>query len=335
MLTHTTEERLALLLSVLGTEASTAAFKSMNPTRAKYVEQLLADYLADPPSREEVEYVVKDFNSYFSFALDALGPQIKEAGEKKKSGGPGGSRNAEDSPNAVKDKTVYFTEIDSTGSVTDDLNQLNPFQIASALQEDHPKTIALVIRKLATPLAAAVLENMPDEVRTDAVVYLSQESTIPQAIVDQVLRSAFDKANSVRFKKQEVKVAESLAELMRSLPKGMRKELVERLTTEDPDLVNEIRSRLYVFEDLLRIEDRDLQKILGEIETDILIVGLQKADPEIHKRLLSNLSKRARQTIDEEMQYKVGIPQEEIDEARQKLVDTISRLDEAGEITLN
>lgn len=337
MLIHTIEERLALLLSVLGTEASTAAFKSMNPTRAKYVGQLLTDYQADPPSREEVEYVINDFNKYFSFAMDALGPQIKEAGKNKKSGSgtSGGSDTTSRAPAEAEDQTIYFPEVDSTGDVVADLNRLNPFQVAAALENDHPKTIALVLRKLAIPLAAAVLENLPESVRTDSVVYLSQESTIPQPIVEQVLLSAFDKANSVRCKKQEVKVSEGLAELMRSLPKDMRKELFERLTIEDPELVEEIRLKLYVFDDLLRIDDRDMQKVLGEIETDILIVGLQKADPELIERLLNNLSKRARQTIKEEMQYKVGVPQEEIDQARQKLVDTIGRLDEEGDITLN
>lgn len=336
MLSLTTEERLALLLSVLGDKASAAAFKSMNPTRAKYVEQLLNEYKLDPPSPDEVEYVVKDFNNYFSFAMEALGPQIKQATERIKisqaAGGQAGG------PASSKPQITYFEPIEPSTDPVDpvaDLNRLDPFQIGVALASDHPKTVALVLRKLEPGLAASVVETLAEESRADAVVFLSQESTVPERIVQQVLLSTFEKANSVTYRKDEVDQAKVLAELMRALPKEMRNELIERLTEENEELVESVRSQLYVFEDLLRLDDRDMQKVLGEIETDILIVALQKADNVLVKKLLGNLSKRARQTIEEEMQYKSGVSQEEIDEARTRLVETLGRLDEEGEVTLS
>jgi flagellar motor switch protein FliG len=334
MLTLTTDERLALLLSVLGEDASTAAFKSMNPTKATYVQRLLQELKLDPPSHDEIEYVVQDFNNYFAFALETLGPQIREETEALAN---------EDEPDIVakaqaakKVKPKSFAPIEVSDNIVNDLNKLDAYQIATALEHDHPKTIALVLRQLETPLAAAVLENISqEETRSDTVVFLSQESTISEQIVKQVLRSSFDKANSIKSRENKVDQAKVLAELMRSLPKDMRKTLIERLTEENPELIEQVRSKLYVFDDLLRLDDRDVQKILGEVETDILIVALQKADPMLSKKLLGNLSKRARQTIEEEMEYKSGVAQEEIDEARQKLVDVIGKLDESGDITLN
>jgi len=334
MLKLTSEERLALLLSVLGDEASSAAFKSMNPTRAKYVKQLLGEFQADPPSREEVEYVVEDFNHYFSFAMETLEPHIRESSSaaSDSSSATGKSKTI---PSGSEPVVTYFEPIESTGDPVDDLNRLDPYQIAAALGQDHPKTIALVLRKLKTPLAAAVLEELSESSRSDAVVFMSQESTVPEKIVQQVLQSTFEKANSVSCRKQHVDQAQVLAELMRSLSKPMRNQLMERLQEEDPELVVALRAKLYVFEDLLRLDDRDVQKILGEVETDILIVALQKADEELVQRLLNNLSKRARQTIEEEMEYKSNVDQVEIDEARQKLVEALGRLDESGDVTLN
>jgi flagellar motor switch protein FliG len=327
MATYTTEERLALLLSVLGKDASKAAFKSMHPTRAKYVEQLLAEYQVEPPSSDEIDYVVNDFNKYFAFAMETMGAQLGKTAQAAAA--------EADKKAAGKSKVGYFEVIQPSGDVIHDLNRLHAFQIASAVANDHPKTIALVLRNLDSRLAAAVLEQMPEDARLEAAVFLTQESTVPDRIVNQVLQSTFEKGNSVRSRKEDVDKAQVMAELLRSLPKDIRKQLLDRLASENPDLVSSVRAKLYVFEDVLRLGDRDVQKVLGEIETDILIVGLQQADEKLVDRLLSNLSKRARQTIQEEMEYKSGVAQEEIDEARQQLVAALGALDESGDITLH
>jgi flagellar motor switch protein FliG len=334
MLTFSTEERLALLLNVLGDEATDAAMTTMNPTQANFVKQLLAEYKMDPPSAEEVEFVVNDFNKFFSFALETLAPQLEEATE----GAAAGKKKKKPVPAAASagDAEIEtFPVLKASDDPVADLNKLNPYQIAVALEMDHPKTVAMVLRYLNTSLAAAVIEDLPESTRTDCVVFLSQPSTVPDRIVQQVLESTFERGNSVLTKKNEVDQADSLAQLMRSLPKEMRKEMIERLTEENEELVNAVRSKLYVFDDILRLDDRDVQKLLGEVETDNLIVGLQRAEKELLDRILGNLSKRAKETIEEEMQYKTGVTDDEVDAARQTLVEAIGRLDEAGEITLN
>lgn len=335
MLSLTSEERMALLLSVLGEEASGAAFKSMNPTRANYIKKLLDEYQAEPPSRDEIEYVVNDFNHYFSFAMETLEPHIRSSAKKSNDGESAIDEDEAIAQQGTKPLVTNFDPIEPSDDPVEDLNKLDAYQIATALGNDHPKTIALVLRKLDTPLAAAVLSELTDSIRSDAVVFMSQPSTVPEKIVHQVLISTFEKANSVTDRKAHVDQAAVLAELMRSLPKDMRNQLIDRLNEEDPDMVTEIRSKLYIFEDLLRLDDRDVQKILGEVETDILIVALQKAPSKLVRHLLDNLSKRARQTIEEEMEYKANVSVEEIDEARRGLVEALGRLDEAGDVKLN
>lgn len=335
MLKLTTEERLALLLTILGQDIANAALAKINPTRAKFVAKLLEDFKQDPPSSEEVDFIVEDFNKYFSFALTALGPEIEKANRKAKKNKkePEPDEEPVDASEAGPRITLY-DHVNPTGDITHDLNQLNSYQIATALQNDHPKTIALVIRHLTTELSAKVIQKLDESTRNAVIVVLSQPSTVPQLIADKVVQTTFTKANAVRSRREEVGQAEALAQLMRSLPKDIRNDLIEKLTDEDEALVQEIRSQLYVFSDLHRLDDRDIQKVLGETETDILIVALQQADPKLTAKLLGNLSKRARQTIEEEMQYKTGVSDMEIDEARGKLVEVVGRLDEAGEITL-
>ena len=335
MLTFSTEERLALLLNVLGEEATKAAFGSMNPTRANYVKQLLTEYKADPPSAEEVDFVVDDFNKYFSFALDALAPELADGNQAGALSSRGKTNTASPAKSSKDSDKQNFTVYTATTDPVHDLNQLDPYQIAMALEMDHPKTVAMVLRHLETSVAAAVIEGLPAATRSDCIVFLSQPSTVPDRIVQQVLASTFERGNSVLAKEEEVDQADNLAKLMRSLPKDMRKAMIERLAEEDADLVELVRAKLYVFEDVLRMDDRDVQKLLGEVETDSLIVALQRAEEKIIDRVLGNLSKRAVETMEEEMQYKTGVSDEEIDEARQSLVVVIAKLDDAGEIKLN
>jgi flagellar motor switch protein FliG len=328
MSAFTTEERLALLLNVLGDDAASVAFQAMNPTRAKYIRQLLDDLRIDPPSSEEIEYVIGDFHQYFRFAMQALGADLPEGSSEGSAAGKNSEQDAD------QKKVVYFSKITPSDNPIDDLNRLDPYQVATALDGDHPKTVAMVLRHLDTRHAAKAMEFLSADVRSELIVFLSQESTVPFPIVNQVLKSTVEKANTVDCREEEIDQASVLAELMRSLPKDMRVELMAKLQQSDEELTQNVKSKLYLFQDVLRLDDRDVQKILGEVETDGLIVALQRADQELCDKLLNNLSKRARESIMEEMQYKEGVSDEEIAEARTQLVAALARLDENGEIKL-
>ena len=320
----TTEERIALLLNVLGDDVAQVAFQSMNPTRANFIRQLLDDFKNNPPSEEEVDFVLGDFNQYFDFALNTLSPQLQ----------PNEEDSNHDDAARSDSNVIQFPPLERTDDPIFDLNRLDPWQIASAIAEDHPKTVALVAQALSTELAAKVLEQLPADTRSAAIIELSKKASVAPTVLHSMLTSIVDKAASIRCRKEEVDQSQILAELMRSFPKKLRTELMEKLEETDSDLCQNVKSNLYLFEDVLRLDDRDVQKILGEVETDNLIVGLQRADQEIVDKLLNNLSKRARETILEEMQYKTNATDEEIELARKSVIEVLARLDESGDITL-
>ncbi len=325
MIAFTTNERLALLLSVLGEEAATTAFQAMHPTRATYLRKLLNEFKSDPPSAEEVDYVIGDFNQYFQFAMQTWGPEIDQANSQvaKKT-----------SSKSTKSPLIYFPKLTPTNDPIADLNRLDPFQIAQAIADDHPKTVALVLRNIDTKQAAKILELLSTEVRNDAIVFMTRDSTVTAPIVNQVLKSTVQKAVSVEFRAEEVDQSQVLADLMRSLPKTIRVELMVQLEESDLELAQKVKSKLYSFEDLLRLDDRDIQKLLAEVETDSLIVSLQRCDQVLIDRLLKNLSKRARESIIEEMEFKIGVSDEELEASRSKLVAALARLDDSGQIKM-
>ncbi|MEQ1906688.1 MAG: FliG C-terminal domain-containing protein, partial [Pirellulaceae bacterium] len=160
------------------------------------------------------------------------------------------------------------------------------------------------------------------------------ELTIPQPIVEQVLKTTVIKACSVDFRPESVDQSQVVADLLRSLPKTIRTELINKLEKNDPEFAEKVKDKLYLFKDILRLQDRDVQKLLGQIETDSLIVALQQCEQELIDKLLNNLSKRARESIIEEMEFKRGVSDEELLEARKKIVDALAKLDEHGEIKL-
>ncbi len=331
MSAFTTEERIALLLSILGKEVADATMRELNPTRANYIQRLVKDYQANPPSEEETSYVLDDFLKYFHFALRQLEPEIKDSAARA----AGEEEAARKTKQTRHSKITYFPKLVPGRDPVADLNQLDPYQIAVALGNDHPKTVALVLSRLEPQLAADALAEISAEIRNDAIVFMSRESTVPAMIEDKVMRSTLEKALTVEYRAHQVEQTQILADLMRSVPKKLRGELLGHLEETDEDFCAEVKKKLYIFEDIGRLDDRDIQKMLGEIQTDFLIVGLQKASQELTDKLLGNLSKRARQSVQEEMQYRTNATEDEIEAARVELTAVLARLDEAGEVSLN
>ena len=332
-----TEERLALLLSVLCPDAVNDGLKKMNPTRTNFIKNFLNEYKTDPPSEEEIEFIIRDFSRYFSFAMKTLGPEIHQASTALRIAKRKKLKNPEKpvTQSIPSEEPVVFEKIDESGDYVRDLNQLDAFQISTALADDNAKTVALVVNLLETHLAAEIIKELDDLVRDQVIIYLSEESVVPERIIQEVLKTTFQKANAVTVKKETTNRIDTLAELMRSLPKDIRKGLIEKLNERDEEMVLAIRAKLYVFDDILRLDDRDTQKLIGQTKSEILAVALQQADPDVAEKLFKNVSKRARQAIEDEMEYTVGAKGHEIEEARKQLVDAMARLDEAGDITLN
>jgi flagellar motor switch protein FliG len=326
MIKFSSEERLALLLSVLGDEIAENAFRGMSGSQAEALQKIYREFKSEPPTSEEVEFVISDFLRYFDFAIDTLGIDLNETADEKSQK----KKKGEEASNG----TVFFPPLTPSDDPIFDLNQLDPYQIIKAIGNDHPKTIALVLRRINVKQAAKVLEELSPEIRGSVVGFMTLECTIPLPIVNQVLATTVQKACNVTFRPPDIDQSKVLADLMRSLPKKLRVELMQELVQADAELAARVKEKLYLFEDILRLEDRDTQKLLSQIETDALIVGLQRCDQELISKLLNNLSKRARETIVEEMEYKKGVSDEEIATARLQIVEVLARMDESGEIKL-
>lgn len=348
MIGFSSEERLAIFLTLLGDQAVQLALPQLQGDRPQKVKQYLDEFKQEPPNDEEISAVLEDFDRYFRFAANQFEQQIK----KKKEGGSGtGAGFTASTPEEAKEQAkraaiaavrkrdvtkeqVEFPVIDGTDDPSQDLNYLHPYQIAKIIGDDQPKTIALVLAKVDPDQAAEIMKFLDADLRTQTFMLMSQPITVPDPIVKKVLRSTFDKANSVRFSQPIVDRTAQLVAVLRSMPKDTRLEILNKLRDQFPDLANDIRSKMFEFEDLLRLDNRSVQAVLAKLASDRLVMALTKSPDNILQKVLSNMSKRARETMEEEISFNSRATDKDIEAARTEIAQLLAQMDETGEISL-
>ncbi|MGB7344979.1 MAG: FliG C-terminal domain-containing protein [Pirellulaceae bacterium] len=332
----TRPERLALLLNLLGDDAIALAKQGMPGGMNNDLSTALEDFKKYPPSQDEIDLVLDDFEAYFSLAMKAVDNLADEEADDEPEPIPVPKlmQLAEDQFDVEFEATKKFSLPKPSGNTILDLNRLHPYQVATALRHEKPEITAIVIGKLNSEHAAKTLENLPDAIRPGVFMGLAKPPATKPRIQKAVLEKTLELALLVKERETVEESSEKMATLMRSLPKSVRGPMLEQLAESDKTLADQVKKNLYQFDDISRLEDRDLQKILGQCQTDSLVVALQGADETLLGRILGNMSKRAKETLQEEMEFKTNAKPEEIDAGRAEVVAILVSLDESGEITM-
>ena len=295
----------ALMLSALGKDLADAAVGSLETNARDQIKARLEELEKNPPADGEVERVLREFERFFSEAVEAVNQSdfkprvINDSSEEFVL-----EEEAEASFDIKLEPERRFVVPEPSGNCRLDLNRLHPYQVARALRNDTARTIAIVIQNLTTEHAAKTIENLAEEVRSEVAVELSKPLDVSPTVVDSILEAALAAAIRVDRREPEENQAQQMIELMRTLPKKIRTSMINHLMEVDEEFGAQVQSQLFQFEDMVRLEDRDIQKLLSGIDTDSLVIGLQQAPPELVEKLLGNMSKRARQSIEEEMEFK-------------------------------
>ncbi len=332
----TRSERLALLLNLLGDEATSLARSGLQGEPLEELETALSDFEKFPPSKEEIDLVLEDFENYFNLSLQTV--EQKAASAEKESApepeAPAILQIAEEQFDVELEPTKRFERPELTGNTIHDLNRMHPYQVAQAISRESPVIIALVVRKLADEHAAKTLEFLPEPIRPSIFLKLAQPSAAKPIVQEQVLQKTLELALEVEERESDEESSQKMAKLMRSLPRSVRTPMLEELAKQDRALADAVKKQLYQFEDLERLEDRDLQKVLGQCRTDVLVLALQQVEESLLGRVLGNMSKRAKESLQEEMEYKSNAKPDEIQAGRDDVLKILIELDESGAITI-
>ena len=203
------------------------------------------------------------------------------------------------------------------------------------IQDEHPQTIALILAHLPPQKASEILVGLPSQKQIEVVKRVANmEQTNPEVIkeVEQGLAHRLSDIVSQTFEKAGG--VDTVAEILNLADRSTEKGIMEGLEAEDPDLVEQIRRLMFVFEDILLVNDKGIQAVLKEVDNEELALALKTASEELKQKIFKNMSERAAQLIQEDMQYMGPVRVSDVESAQQKIVDVVRRLEDAGEIII-
>ncbi|GGI94796.1 flagellar motor switch protein FliG [Alicyclobacillus cellulosilyticus] len=215
------------------------------------------------------------------------------------------------------------------------VRKADPNQLLSFLQDEHPQTMALVMSYLEPQQAALIMSALPQDLQADVVRRIAQMgATSPSVIaeVEQVLEAKLSTMTSMDS--MQVGGIDTVVKILNGVDRSTEKYILDTLEREDPVLAENIKKRLFVFEDIVLLDSRSIQRVIREVDQRDLQLALKAASEEVRQVIFDNMSKRMAETIQEEMEYMGPVRLREVEEAQQRIVAVIRRLEEIGEIII-
>ncbi|RKN86524.1 flagellar motor switch protein FliG [Paenibacillus ginsengarvi] len=211
----------------------------------------------------------------------------------------------------------------------------DPAQILNFIQNENSQTIALILSYLQPDQASIILSSLPQEKQADVAKRIAlMDSTSPE-VINQVERVLEQKLSStVTTDYTTAGGIEAIVHILNGVDRGTERTILDSLEIQDPELAEEIKKRMFVFEDIVNIDNRSIQRIIRDIENSDLQLALKVASEEVREVIFRNMSKRMAETFREEMEYMGPVRLRDVEEAQTRIVATIRRLEEAGEIII-
>lgn len=207
--------------------------------------------------------------------------------------------------------------------------------LLAIIQNENPQTIALVLSYVKSEQASAVLQELPKEKRVEVVERIAKmESASPETIkaIESTLERKF--AAVVSMDLAEVGGINFVADVLNKVDRGTEKYIFDELSSKDPALVDEIKKKMFVFEDILGLDSMSIQRFIRDVETKDLAVAIKGSNAEVAAVLYANMPKRMQETIQQEIEYLHNVRMRDVDEAQQRIVGIIRHLEEEGDIVI-
>lgn len=316
-------EKAALLLNVLGNSVTSQVFKKMKDNDVKRLVNVMGQVSKVPIS--VVRDILEEFYSEISeeqniifghahgrdFVLQTLGEE--------------------------RAKTVLGQLSVVEGSRTlEALELVDSRTLSNFLVNEHPQTVALILAHLEPNKKCDVLRRLPEGLQTEVVLRISNIDFIsPQLIaqVDEVLKQELATLGSIDT--QQLGGIQPIAEMLNSMDKSSEQNIMARVEEKDPQLAEEIRKLMFVFEDIIFIDDRGMQNLLKEVPNDKLVVALKTAPEDIKDKIFKNISKRAADLLRDDLEAMGPVKLSDVEKAQQEIINVAKRLEGEGKIMIS
>lgn len=318
------KEKAAILLIALGPEKSAQVFKHLKEEEIEQLTLEIANIRTVSPEIKEgilkefyeiclaQEYIVEGGISYAKDILEkALG--------------------ADRAMEVINRLTVSLQV-----RPFDFVRKTDASQLLNFIQNEHPQTIALILSYLKPSQASMVISALSPDKQADVARRIAQMDRTSPDIIKEVER-VLEKKLSTLVTEEYATVGgiDSIVEILNAVDRGTEKHIMETLEIEDTELAEEIKKRMFVFEDILTLDNRSIQRVLREVDNNDLGIALKGSNEDVQNTIFSNLSKRLASMIKEDMDYMGPVRLRDVEEAQQKIVNVIRKLEDSGEIVIS
>ena len=317
-------QKAAVLLITLGPERSAEIFKHLKDEEIEELTLEIANTRSVSP--EVKEEVISEFY------------QVCLAQQYIAEGGIGYAKQLLDKALGVERAQEVIGKLTASLQVRpfEFVRKTDPSQLLNFIQDEHPQTIAMILSYLTSAQSAMVLGALPPEKQADVAKRIAMmDRTSPDVIkeVERVLERRL--ASLVNQDYTIVGGVDAIVNILNTVDRATEKHIMESLEIEEPELADEIRKKMFVFEDILLLDDRAIQRVLRDVDNNDLAVALKSANDEVQNVIFKNLSKRLAAMIKEDMEFMGPVRMKDVEEAQQKIVGVIRRLEDAGEIVIS
>ncbi len=218
----------------------------------------------------------------------------------------------------------------------DILKKVDSTQLVNFLNKEHPQTIALILSHLSPDQTANALRELPDNQRTEVAFRIATLGKIAPQTLKRIEKTV-DEMASLTMNQTVGKIGgpKALAQILNRASISLSKDILDKIESEDPQVAGEIQRLMFLFDDLVNIQDKDLQKVLREIDRKDLVLALKTADEKLRNKIFANMSERASDLLKEELQYMGMVKLKEVEAAQSRIIEVVKNLEETGEISLN
>ncbi|MCM1210387.1 MAG: flagellar motor switch protein FliG [Blautia sp.] len=216
------------------------------------------------------------------------------------------------------------------------VRKTDPSQLLNFIQDEHPQTIALILSYLSPAQSALIISALPPDRQADVAKRIAiMDRTSPDIIkeVEKVLESKL--ASLANQDYTIIGGVDAVVEILNTVDRGTEKHIMETMEIEEPELADEIRKKMFVFEDILLLDDRAIQRVLRDVDNGDLAIALKGSNEEVQNAIFNNLSKRLAVMIKEDMEFMGPVRMKDVEEAQQKIVNIIRKLEDSAEIVIS
>lgn len=316
-----TLRKAAILLMSLPDEQAAILLSKLDQRQVEAVSVAIATI--GVIGKEEQEAIINEFadSSPVSFGGKTGGPDLAKSLVSRALG---------DGATATLDLITQAVESAPFGF----LRKIDPQNIQTFIADEHPQTIALILSHLPSHYGAEIISNLPDEKQLEVIRRVANMGQTSPEVIEEVERGLeFRMASLMNQSFDTTGGVSNVAEILNVTDRATERALLDNLAQDDPDLAEEIRRLMFVFEDISKLTDRDVQAVLKNVESSQWAMALKGASEPLKEKVLSNMSQRAAQMLTEESDFLGAVKVSEVELVQQKIVDIVRRLEDAGEIT--